>query len=214
MQAQTEHLFGNNKGGMAVCVSSVCRVPVRPAAPTRPSNRRERCARGVIRLSLTNTTTTSTATSFALNASKNADVSVRESERRVCEKVNASYQPLTAAGAALKENWKPCVEWSRRLQDLRDEIKDVEGRPEEMPLRNEQRELGMALENLRAEVRERIAATPTLNSNERRILRLRYLCADPWEAIALQVGRETSAVYTAYRKALNKAATSPLQQAS
>ncbi len=129
--------------------------------------------------------------------------------------MNQLYQPLTAAGAALKENWKPCVEWSRRLQDLRDEIKDVEGRPEEMPLRNEQRELGRALENLRAEVRERIASTPTLNSNERRILRLRYLCADPWEAIALQVGRETSAVYTAYRKALNKAAVAiPLQQVS
>ena len=52
-------------------------------------------------------------------------------------------------------------------------------------------------------------------ANERRILRLRYLCAVPWEAIALQVGRETSAVYTAYRKALNKAAlATPLPQVS
>ena len=129
--------------------------------------------------------------------------------------MNQLYQPLTAEGAALKEYWRPCVDWSRRLQDLRDEIKDVEGRAEEVPLREEQRKVGAELETLRAEVRERIAATPTLTSNERRILRLRYLCADPWEAIALQVGRETSAVYTAYRKALNKAAlATPLPQAS
>ena len=129
--------------------------------------------------------------------------------------MNQLYQPLTAEGAALKEYWRPCVDWSRRLQDLRDEIKDVEGRAEEVPLREEQRKVGAELEMLRAEVRERIAATPTLTSNERRILRLRYLCADPWEAIALQVGRETSAVYTAYRKALNKAAlATPLPQVS
>ncbi|MBQ1210267.1 MAG: sigma-70 family RNA polymerase sigma factor [Clostridia bacterium] len=129
--------------------------------------------------------------------------------------MNQLYQPLTAEGAALKEYWRPCVDWSRRLQDLRDEIKDVEGRAEEVPLREEQRKVGAELETLRAEVRERIAATPTLTSNERRILRLRYLCADPWEAIALQVGRETSAVYTAYRKALNKAAlATPLPQVS
>ena len=129
--------------------------------------------------------------------------------------MNQLYQPLTAEGAALKEYWRPCVDWSRRLQDLRDEIKDVEGRAEEVPLREEQRKVGAELETLRAEVRERIAATPTLTSNERRILRLRYLCADPWEAIALQVGRETSAVYTAYRKALNKAAlATPLPNVS
>ena len=129
--------------------------------------------------------------------------------------MNQLYQPLTAEGAALKEYWRPCVDWSRRLQDLRDEIKDVEGRAEEVLLREEQRKVGAELETLRAEVRERIAATPTLTSNERRILRLRYLCADPWEAIALQVGRETSAVYTAYRKALNKAAlATPLPQVS
>ena len=129
--------------------------------------------------------------------------------------MNQLYQPLTAEGAALKEYWRPCVDWSRRLQDLRDEIMDVEGRAEEVPLREEQRKVGAELETLRAEVRERIAATPTLTSNERRILRLRYLCADPWEAIALQVGRETSAVYTADRKALNKAAlATPLPQVS
>ena len=129
--------------------------------------------------------------------------------------MNQLYQPLTTEGAALKEYWKPCVDWSHRLQDLRDEIKDVEGLAEAEPLREEQRKVGAALEQLRAEVRDRIAATPSLTSNERRILRLRYLCADPWEAIALQVGRETSAVFTAYRKALNKAAlTTPLPNVS
>ena len=116
------------------------------------------------------------------------------------------YQSLTKAGLRLKTEWMASVSFHCRLQELQQELTDVTADEELLALRHEQQRLLTALDKLRAEVRSLIERTESLNSLERRVLRLRYLYADPWDAIASQVGREPSAVYTAHRKALNKVA--------
>lgn len=116
------------------------------------------------------------------------------------------YQSLTEAGTQLKDQWMPCVNFSCRLQELQQELSDIDVPEEIFPLKQEQQKLRSALDRLRVDVRRLIDATETLNSLERRVLRLRYLYADPWDAIASQVGREPSSVFTAHRKALNKVA--------
>lgn len=116
------------------------------------------------------------------------------------------YQPLTTEGVALKESWKRCVDWDIRLQEIHEELNELDRSMDADELRREKRELEDNLRSLREVVRYQISNTPTLTSMERRVLRLRYLYADPWESIALQIKREPSAAFMSHRKALNKVA--------
>lgn len=116
------------------------------------------------------------------------------------------YQPLTVEGVALKEAWKQCVDWDIRLQEIHEELNELDRSMDADELRREKHVLEDKLRTLRESVRYQISNTPTLSSMERRVLRLRYLYADPWESIAIQIKREPSAAFMAHRKALNKVA--------
>ena len=118
------------------------------------------------------------------------------------------YQKLSPDGQRLKDRLRVCVDNARKIEDLEQERRDMErmGLPEEKELRANIADLRSEMEQGRRHVNELIRDTAELTSTERRILRLRYLCADPWESIFCQVHRERGAVFSSYRRALNKVA--------
>lgn len=119
-----------------------------------------------------------------------------------------TYQPLSAEGMRVKERLSPCIEKAILLEELTAERADIAslGFPEEKELTARIDALFSDLSTARRAVGKLIHETPTLTSLERRVLRLRYLCAEPWEAICIRLCRERGCVFTAYRRALNKLA--------
>ena len=118
------------------------------------------------------------------------------------------YQKLSPDGQRLKERLRVCVDNARMIEDLELERRDMErmGLPEAQELRAHIADLRREMEQGRRRINELIRDTEELTSTERRILRLRYLCANPWESIVCQMHRDRGAVYSSYRRALNKVA--------
>ena len=124
------------------------------------------------------------------------------------------YQKLSADGQRLKDRLRVCVDNARQIEDLEMERRDLErmGLAEEKELRAHIADLRREMEQGRRCLNQLIRDTEELTSVERRILRLRYLCANPWESIIHQMHRDRGAVYSSYRRALNKVARHhPLQ---
>lgn len=124
------------------------------------------------------------------------------------------YQKLSPDGQRLKERLRVCVDNARKIEDLELERRDLEGMglAEEQELRAHIAELRSEMEQGRRCINELIRDTEELTSTERRILRLRYLCANPWESIFCRMHRDRCSVYSSYRRALNKVARHhPLQ---
>ena len=128
------------------------------------------------------------------------------------------YQKLTPAGQVLKGKLRVCVDNARLIADLEEERRDLErmGLPEEQEVRRQIGDLRREMERGRTRINAWIRDTEELTSTERRILRLRYLCADTWDSIVCQMHRDRGAVFSSYRRALNKVAkrlseNSPLQ---
>ena len=118
------------------------------------------------------------------------------------------YQPLSESGSKMKKRLSPCIEKALLLEELREERSDIAclGFPEEQELSEKiDREFALLAE-FRKEVARLIHETAALTSLERRILRLRYLCAEPWDAICVRLCRERGCVFASYRRALNKLA--------
>ncbi len=127
------------------------------------------------------------------------------------------YQALSEEGLRAKERLSPCFEKALLLEELTQERSDIAayGFPEEAELTARIDALFSELADDRRTVGKLIHETPSLTSLERRVLRLRYLCAETWEVIALRVCRERGCVFSAYRRALNKVAeTMQLKEAS
>lgn len=120
----------------------------------------------------------------------------------------AGYQPLSAHGLRAKERLSPCIEKAILLEELAEERSDIAslGIPEEAELSARIDAEFAELAQSRREVGRLIHETNALTSLERRVLRLRYLCAEPWEAICVRLHRERGCVFSAYRRALNKIA--------
>ena len=118
------------------------------------------------------------------------------------------YQKLSPDGQRVKEMLRVCVDNARMIEDLEEERRDMErmGLPEERELRAHIGDLRVEMEQGRRRINEWIRQTEELTSTERRILRLRYLCANPWESIVSQLHRDRGSVYSSYRRALNKVA--------
>lgn len=118
------------------------------------------------------------------------------------------YQPLTEEAKRLKGKLSFCVRYAAWIADLEEERRDIAGMgfAEEAAMTEQIRTWRQDWEKRRKEAADLISRTETLTSFERRILRLRYLCAAPWDSVCRQVRRERGAVYTAYRHALNKLA--------
>ncbi len=118
------------------------------------------------------------------------------------------YQALSADGQRAKERLSPCIEKAILLTELTEERSDIAslGFPEEKELSARIDALFADLVTARRTVGKLIHETPTLTSLERRVLRLRYLCAEPWDAICVRLCRERGCVFAAYRRALNKIA--------
>ncbi len=116
------------------------------------------------------------------------------------------YQPLSEAGKNIKRALAPCVEMAVLLEELTAERADIASRgfPEEAELSARIDTLFSDLAASRREVGRMIHEVDSLTSLERRVLRLRYLCAEPWEVICLRLHRERGCVFTTYRSALNK----------
>ena len=92
------------------------------------------------------------------------------------------------------------------LEELTAERSDIASRgfPEEAELSARIDTLFSTLAASRRDVGRMIHEVDTLTSLERRVLRLRYLCAEPWDVICLRLHRERGCVFTTYRSALNK----------
>ena len=120
------------------------------------------------------------------------------------------YQALSAEGMRVKEQLAGCIEKAILLEELTEERSDIAsmGFPDEEELTVRIDTLFNDLSSARRTVGKLIHETPELTSLERRILRLRYLCAEPWEAICVRLCRERGCVFSAYRRALNKLAVS------
>lgn len=120
----------------------------------------------------------------------------------------AQYQKLSPAGQRVKERLRVCVDNARMIEDLEEERRDLErmGSPEEAELRAMIGDLRREMEQGRSQLNEWVRETAELTCTERRILRLRYLCASPWESIFCQLHRDRGSVYSNYRRALNKVA--------
>lgn len=120
------------------------------------------------------------------------------------------YQALSAEGMRVKEQLAGCIEKAILLEELTEERSDIAsmGFPDEEELTVRIDTLFNDLSSARRTVGKLIHETPELTSLERRILRLRYLCAEPWEAICVRLCRERACVFSAYRRALNKVAVS------
>ena len=118
------------------------------------------------------------------------------------------YQPLTEEARHLKRQLSPCVQYALWIAELEEECGDLRGMrlSEETRLENQLRQMRQDWEARRREASRLLTQPESLTSLERRILRLRYLCASPWDGICVQVHRESGAVYAAYRRALNKLA--------
>lgn len=118
------------------------------------------------------------------------------------------YQKLSPDGQRLKDYLRVCVDNARMIEDLELERRDLEhmGLPEEKEVRATIADLRLEMEQGRRRINELIRNTEELTSTERRILRLRYLCANSWDSIICQMHRERGAVYSSYRRALNKVA--------
>ena len=110
----------------------------------------------------------------------------------------------------VKERLSGCIEKAILLEELTEERSDIAsmGFPEEEELSARITALFEDLATSRRAVGKLIHETPALTSLERRVLRLRYLCAEPWEAICVRLCRERGCVFSAYRRALNKLAAS------
>lgn len=108
----------------------------------------------------------------------------------------------------VKERLSGCIEKAILLEELTEERSDIAamGFPEEEELSARIETLFNDLSTARRAVGKLIHETPSLTSLERRVLRLRYLCAEPWEAICVRLCRERACVFSAYRRALNKIA--------
>lgn len=119
-----------------------------------------------------------------------------------------TYEPLTPQAKRLKQRLKPCVSYAAWIAELEEERQDIAGRgfAEEQELTARLCGLRREWEARRRAAADMISAADRLTSLERRILRLRYLCAEPWEGICARVCRESGPVFTAYRSALNKLA--------
>ena len=122
--------------------------------------------------------------------------------------MSRKYQALSADGQRAKERLSPCIEKAVLLTELTEERSDIASRgfAEEQELSARIDALFADLVTARRTVGRLIHETPTLTSLERRVLRLRYLCADPWDAICVRLCRERACVFSAYRRALNKVA--------
>lgn len=120
----------------------------------------------------------------------------------------AKYKPLSEEAQRLKRQLSGCVQYAEWIGNLEEERRDMEALhlPEAEILAKRLQELRTDWERKRGEAAALITQTEELNSLERRILRLRYLAAAPWDCICATVHRESSVVYTAYRSALNKLA--------
>lgn len=118
------------------------------------------------------------------------------------------YQPLTADGQRAKERLSPCIEKAVLIEELTEERSDIAARgfAEEKELSARIDTLFADLVTARRVVGKLIHETPSLTSLERRVLRLRYLCVEPWDAICVRLCRERACVFSAYRRALNKVA--------
>ncbi len=118
------------------------------------------------------------------------------------------YQALSPDGMRVKERLAGCIEKAILLEELTEERSDIAsmGFPEEEELSARITALFEDLSTSRRAVGKLIHETPELTSLERRVLRLRYLCAEPWEAICVRLCRERGCVFSAYRRALNKLA--------
>ena len=118
------------------------------------------------------------------------------------------YQALSAEGMRVKEQLAGCIEKAILLEELTEERSDIAsmGFPDEEELTVRIDTLFNDLSSARRAVGKLIHETSELTSLERRILRLRYLCAEPWEAICVRLCRERACVFSAYRRALNKIA--------
>lgn len=126
----------------------------------------------------------------------------------------AQYQKLSADGRRLKDCLRVCVDNARLIEDLEMERRDMErmALPEERELRATIADLRREMEQGRSQLNRWIRDTEELTSTERRILRLRYLCANPWDSISCQLHRDRGSVFSSYRRALNKVARHhPLQ---
>lgn len=120
----------------------------------------------------------------------------------------AKYQALSEEGLRAKERLSTCFKKALLLEELTEERADIAsyGFPEEAELTARIDALFSELADDRRAVGKLIHETPSLTSLERRVLRLRYLCAETWEVIAMRVCRERGCVFSAYRRALNKIA--------
>ncbi|MBR3289566.1 MAG: hypothetical protein IKI63_02180 [Clostridia bacterium] len=120
----------------------------------------------------------------------------------------ARYQKLSPDGQQIKDRLRVCVDNARMIEDLEEERRDLErmGSPEEAELRAYIGDLRREMEQQRSRLNQWVRDTEELTCTERRILRLRYLCASPWESIFCQLHRDRGSVYSSYRRALNKVA--------
>lgn len=120
----------------------------------------------------------------------------------------ARYQALSPEGQRVKDRLRVCVDNARMIEDLEDERRDLErmALPEEREVRAHIADLRREMEQGRTQLNEWVRDTEELTSLERRILRLRYLCANSWDSIVCQTHRDRGSVYSSYRRALNKVA--------